>query len=320
VRPRGGPLLAVFWAGLSAALATAVPPAAPFLLAVGAARLSRSLFATPTLAQAFGAAAAAPIAALVLAIFISPGGSFVASIEAAVFLSLPALALLVGARDGRRKDTLHLLVSAVTALGGLAILLGFAVALGKDPGALMARDAAASAPELIAYLRSAGWAETDLVAMAKTLAISRDLFANHLPGIVLALSVFFAAVVVYPLGFVADLAGRDLAEPSFSRFRTPLVAAALFVPLGLAVVFAKGAARHVAVDLLLPIACLFFLRGLAIIRALLDRARFGLFVRAIVYALVSLFPVILALGGLFDEFLDIRARLDRSDTSGADST
>jgi hypothetical protein len=58
---------------------------------------------------------------------------------------------------------------------------------------------------------------------------------------------------------------------------------------------------------------LFFLRGLAIIRALLDRGRTGLVGRALVYMLVFQmpFPLLLALSGLLDEFVDVRTRLEK---------
>ena len=122
-----------------------------------------------------------------------------------------------------------------------------------------------------------------------------------------------AALVVYGFARATGIAGAEWDDPSFSRFRTPLSAAALFVPAGLLAAVAGPDLRRPAVDLLLPLGVLFFLRGLAIIRALLDRGRAGLIGRALVYALVFQmpFPFLLALGGLFDEFVDVRARLDR---------
>jgi hypothetical protein len=122
-----------------------------------------------------------------------------------------------------------------------------------------------------------------------------------------------AALVVYGFAKASGIAGADWEDASFSRFRTPLGAAALFVPAGLLAGLAGGDLRRPAVDILVPLAVLFFLRGLAIIRALLDRGRAGLLGRALVYALVFQmpFPFLLALGGLFDEFVDVRARLDR---------
>jgi hypothetical protein len=52
---------------------------------------------------------------------------------------------------------------------------------------------------------------------------------------------------------------------------------------------------------------------MAIIRALLDRGRVGLLIRAPVYVLAVQMPipVLVAIGGLLDEFLDFRGRIPR---------
>jgi hypothetical protein len=71
---------------------------------------------------------------------------------------------------------------------------------------------------------------------------------------------------------------------------------------------------------LIPLGVLFFLRGLAIIRALLDRGRVGLLIRAPVYVLAVQMPipVLVAIGGLLDEFLDFRGRFPRREEDDGD--
>ena len=152
-----------------------------------------------------------------------------------------------------------------------------------------------------------------MAAVARLFELFRIGLRDQLPGLVLAAAMGHAALVVYGFARASGIAGAEWSDPSFSRFRTPLAAAALFVPAGLLAAIGGPDLRRPAVDVLLPLTALFFLRGLAIIRALLDRGRAGLIGRALVYALVFQmpFPFLLALGGLFDEFVDVRARLDR---------
>lgn len=253
--------------------------------------------------------------AFLLGLFFPPGGGWIAAILATAFVSLPALGLLVGARDGRSRHRVQLLITALTGIGGLAILLGFALATDKDPGAYLASQWVRLIPEQIAAYKKSGWSESSLAGIGKLYELFRFLLAEHLPGLVLSLSVLYAAVVVYPVASLMGLVSGQMTDLSFSQFTTPTEAAVLFVPAGLAAAIGPPGWSRPAVDLLLPLSVLYFLRGLAIIRVLLDRGRAGLIGRTLVYTLLFQmpFPLILALGGLFDEFLNFRARLARAD-------
>ncbi len=305
-------LLAPFWAGLGAALSAAVPVAGLLLVPLGAARLGRSAL-DARLPDAFAMAAFSVPVALVLGAFVAPGGILAAPLLAAAFIALPALALLAGARGGRRRDALFLLVFAATGIGALAIVLAFAVSTGRDPGAWLAARFQDRIPEMIGYYRSAGWEESSIDAAARVFRVASGLLGAQLPGLALAASMLFAALLVYPLGRLWGADRTDLTEVSFGRFSTPLVAAALFVPAGVLAALGPEALRRPALDVLIPLGVLFFLRGLAIIRALLDRGRVNLFLRAFIYVVVFQMPLplVLALGGLFDEFVDLRGRVER---------
>jgi len=305
-------LLPPFWAGLGAALTIAVPPAGLALVPIGAARLARSALEAPTAFEAFAMAALSPAAALVFGAFLGPGSALPAAILAAALLSLPALALLASARDGRRRDAVLLVVASASGIGLLAILLGVAMG-GRDPGPWLAARFDEKVPEILAFYRSSGWEESAVGAAARVFRLIASAFAEQLPGLALAAAVLFAASVVYSLGRLWGTEFRALAEPSFARFRTPLFAAVAFIPAGLVAALAEPPARRAAVDVMLPLVALFFLRGLAIIRALLDRGRAGLFLRALVWVVVFQMPLplVLALGGILDEFLDVRGRVDR---------
>ena len=114
--------LAPLWAALGGALTAAVPPAGLLLLPFGAARLGRSLLdARPF--DAFAMAALSVPLAFVLGALLSPAGMLGAPLLTTAFIGLPAAALYAGARDGRRRDALALLVFAATGIGALTILL-----------------------------------------------------------------------------------------------------------------------------------------------------------------------------------------------------
>jgi hypothetical protein len=299
-------------------LTAAAPPFGLVLAPHAAARLGRAALESQRLATGFILPALAVPIALLFGALLVPEGAVVAGVLAITLVALPAVALFAAARDGRRRDDVLLVVFALTGIGGLAALLGVSVATGRDPGAILASRWAALVPEMLANYRSSGWSETSLATVARLFEFGRVLVEEQLAGLVLAAAVLHSALVVYGFARGAGLAEADWSEASFSRFRTPLAAAAAFVPAGLLAAVGGAGLRRPAVDLLLPLGVLFFLRGLAIIRALLDRGRAGLVGRALVYVLVFQmpFPLLLALSGLFDEFVDVRTRLEKRGSGG----
>ncbi|HMA30096.1 MAG TPA: DUF2232 domain-containing protein [Thermoanaerobaculia bacterium] len=299
-------------------MTAAAPPFGFVLTPHAAARLGRAALESQRLATGFVLPALTVPVALLLGALLVPEGALVAAVLAIAVVVLPAVALFAAARDGRRRDEVLLVVFALTGIGGLAALLGVSVATGRDPGAVLAGRWAALVPEMLASYRSSGWSETSVATVARLFEFGRVLVEEQLAGLVLAAAVLHAALVVYGFARGAGLAEADWSEASFSRFRTPLAAAAAFVPAGLLAAVGGAQLRRPAVDLLLPLGVLFFLRGLAIIRALLDRGRAGLVGRALVYVLVFQmpFPLLLALSGLFDEFVDVRMRLEKRGPPG----
>ena len=272
-------------------------------------------------------AAAFPLAAAVLPFATAFGllgggtGAILAATCALAFVALPALGLVAGATPGRRREELAWLSAALAGIGGLGVLLALTLAEGADPGALLALRLDALRPELIEFYRSAGWAEETLAATGAAFDRMRELVAWQLPGLVLAGCVIHGALLVYAFGRRAGLDEASLHPGSFATFRTPLAVAAVFVPAGALAALGGGIAARAAVTVLIPLGALFFLRGMAIIRALLDRGRAGLLIRAPVYVLAVQMPipVLVAIGGLLDEFLDFRGRLSRKDESGGGS-
>lgn len=312
------PFLAPPLAGLSAALAAILPPVAPYLLPAAAARVARA-----------GREMKSPAAVIPLAVAVLPfatafgllGGStgaILAATCALAFVALPALGLVAGASPGRRREELVWLSAALSGVGILGALLAVTLVKGIDPGALLAVKLDVLRPELLDFYRQAGWTPETLSATGAAFDRMRDLVAWQLPGLVLAGCAIHAALLVYAFGRRAGLEEAPLLPGSFATFRTPLAAAAAFIPAGALAALADGFASRAAITVLIPLGTLFFLRGMAIIRALLDRGRVGLLIRAPVYVLAVQMPipVLVAIGGLLDEFLDFRERFSRKEESG----
>lgn len=302
-------------------MAVVLPPLAPWLLPSAAARVARAGLEARSPAAAFPLAAAVLPFAAAFGLLGGGTGAVLAATAALAFVALPALGLVVGATAGRRREELALLAAALAGIGALGALLAVAFSEGTDPGVLFARRLDALRPELLGFYRNAGWNEETLAATGAAFDRMRDLVARQLPGLVLSGCVIHGALLVYAFGRRASLAEAPLEPGSFATFRTPLAATVAFVPAGAVAALAGGLAARAALSLLLPLAVLFFLRGMAIIRALLDRGRVGLLIRAPVYVLAVQMPipVLVAIGGLLDEFLDFRARFPRREESDGES-
>jgi hypothetical protein len=195
----------------------------------------------------------------------------------------------------------------MAAVGLLSIHAAVSLSAGSDAGLVLSRKMGRLLPDLFRFYREQGMSESTLASLGQVYGAAQRLLESHLAGLLMAAAVLFGALVVYPFGKALSRQAPAGTAP-FASFRTPPAAAVAFVPLGALAALAPGEAGLLATDLLLPLAALFFLRGLAIIRSLLVRGAIGLFGRALVYFLVLQMPVpvLVAIGGLFDEFFDFR--------------
>jgi len=287
------------------------PVAGPVLMPLAAARLAR----TGAALRGSGAGAVLLCAlsvpfALLFGMLGGATGSVLAPALVLVSAALPALALLASARDGRRLDLVSIVVGAVAGAAGLAGLLGIGLATGQGAGEVLAGRLDSTLPELLVFYRTSGLNDASVAALQGLFEATTWVVRHQLPGLVLLSSFLYGALVTYPVGRMAGVPGWGVSAASFTEYRTPLAAVIVFVAAGLLAGVGPEAVREAAVDLLLPVCALFFLRGLAIIRAFLDRGGIGLIGRALVWALVLQMPVpvFVALGGLFDEFIGFRER------------
>ncbi len=226
---------------------------------------------------------------------------------AVALISPPTFGEWAAARSGLERGDACLVTGAMASVGLLSIHAAVSLSAGSDAGAVLSRKMGLLLPDLFKFYREQGMSESTLTSMGQLYGVAQRVLESHLPGLLMAAAVLFGALVVYPFGGAIFRAAPGGTAP-FASFRTPPAAAIAFVPLGAVAALGPGESGLLATDLLLPLAALFFLRGLAIIRSLLARGAIGLLGRALVYLLVLQMPVpvLVALGGLFDEFFDFR--------------
>jgi uncharacterized protein YybS (DUF2232 family) len=291
---------ALFAAGFSALLFAAqllLPPLsllsaiAPFPLIVQRLR--------GTVGTALGATLGA--AALVAIVFSSPGHALLYLL----MLALPGLVL--GEAMARGRGLRRATGWAVLVIGmQICLLLLFAheqVARIFVSGFDLIKSA-----EFVDGMRSAGVPPEKVDVWVEQVTQARDVMAILYPSVALIMGAMMVLANAWLLR--TYLARRDpgwLEGGEFEGLRWPLAMAVMFVSTGAAVT--SPALRPAAYNVLLVLAFLFALQGLAVVVYYVHRLAAPPFLRLVVLALVILNPwasQILALTGLFDIFIDFR--------------
>ena len=162
--------------------------------------------------------------------------------------------------------------------------------------------------EFVDGMRSAGVPPEKVDVWVEQVTQARDVMAVLYPSVVLIMGAIMVLANAWLLR--TYLARRDpgwLEGGEFEGLRWPLAMAVLFVSTGAAVT--SPALRPAAYNVLLVLAFLFALQGLAVVVYYVHRLAAPPFLRLVVLALVILNPwasQILALTGLFDIFIDFR--------------
>jgi hypothetical protein len=227
--------------------------------------------------------------------------------SALAFVSLAAIpGFLLGESLARGRSLLR---GSVWASGAMALQIGVVLLVGGSHVSTRMHDLikVLRSPEILEQARSSGLSGERLDAVREQIGQLADAFALFYPGLLIILGVMLvlantALVRVY-------LARRDPSWLSIGEFER------LRWPLGLTVVFvaavsclAISAARILGANLLLILAFLFALQGLAI-TAFYVRRLASLWLRLALILLVVASPwsvPLLALLGLFDNWLDVR--------------
>jgi uncharacterized protein YybS (DUF2232 family) len=166
----------------------------------------------------------------------------------------------------------------------------------------------AQAPEVLDVLRQRGWPAERISEWTDQAKMTRDVLAVVYPAAYFIMGGFIVLANAALLRLY--LSRRDpgwLDGSEFEGLRLPLATAVVFVLAGAAVTFPP--LRPAAYNVLLVLAFFFTLQGLAIVSFYARRLAAPPFLRAALVLLVLVnpwAPRILALLGLFDQWLDLR--------------
>jgi hypothetical protein len=290
---------ALFAAGFSALLYTAplmLPLLFPLIAIAAFPLIVQRLRGTS--ATALGATLAA---AALIAIVVSPNHA----LWYALMFALPGLVLgeaMARGRGLRRATGWAVLVMGVQCCLVLLFAHDWVARLALSGFDLM------KSPQWVDGLRGAGVPPETIDAWVEQTAQTRSVMEVLYPSVFVILG---AAMVLANAWLLRTyLARRDpgwLEGGEFEGLRWPLVMAVAFVAAGAAVT--SPVLRPAAYNVLLVLAFLFALQGLAVVVYYVHRLAAPPFLRLVVLALVILNPwasQILALAGLFDIFIDFR--------------
>jgi uncharacterized protein YybS (DUF2232 family) len=228
--------------------------------------------------------------------------------QALLYVALVAVPGLLIAESMARGRGLRR--GAALAFAALALMLSAGLFFASDRFEEMALRPfdQARAPEFLEQLKKSGWSSDHITEWVDQAALTRSVLA-----------VVYPAAFVISAGFIVlanaallrlYLARRDpgwLDGTELEGLRLPLVTAVLFVIAGGSVAFPL--VRPAAYNVLLVLAFLFALQGLAVVSFYARRLAAPPFLRVAVVVLVLAnpwAPQILGLMGLFDIWLDLR--------------
>lgn len=306
--PRLGSLLG---AGLGSALLFSAGLVVPFLLPLGMAA-PFPLALQRLRAGLSGVLLSGALAAALLAAVFTPGQA----VAYILFIGLPGL--LIGEAMARGRGLLRGCAWAFLVLSAeisLALLMnGGRMAENSLQGIEYYRS-----PKFLGDLKASGWPPEQVTDWTDKVTTMRDALAVVFPASYIILGALMVLLNAALLRLY--LLRRDpgwLEDGEFERVRFPLVLAGSFVLSGAAVLVEP--LRAVAYNALLIQAFFFGLQGLAVVAFYARRLAGPPFLRAVVVVLVLANPwavQILALLGLFDNWIDFRKWAEPPETRGA---
>jgi hypothetical protein len=301
----------VLGAGLGSALLFSAFLLVPFLFLLGIAS------PLPLIVQRLrgglsGALLAGTLAAALLAAVFAPDHGMVYFL----FFGLPGL--LIGEAMARGRGLLRGCAWAFLALSTAMSLALLVNSGGMADHSLQPLEEIRS-PQFLADLKASGWPPERVTDWTDQVATFRDAMAIVFPAAYIIMGGF--GVLLNAALLRLYLLRRDpgwLEDGEFERVRFPLVLAGSFVLSGAAVLVEP--LRAAAYNALLVQAFFFGLQGLAVVTFYARRLAGPPFLRAVVVVLVLANPWavhILALLGLFDNWIDFRKWAEPPETRGA---
>ncbi len=247
-----------------------------------------------------------PVVVILVAV-VSAGGGVAALVVLSAYLTvavLPTVSVIAWCRSGWPEGRW----AAVTVMTFALVLVTAAVVATLPQGpvdvvAQWSRTAAEDAGELYT---SMGLSRGEV---QRAMDQAQWFVAWTLPSMV----VFYLVAVLFWVRPRLALLGLDVPAGSFEDYRSDEWLPLAFALTGLGAVVLDGTSRWVALNLLLPVLALYFVHGLAIIRAHLARwigrgwlVRWGVAILALQMPL----PAVVALLGLVDAFRPLRPQLN----------
>lgn len=196
--------------------------------------------------------------------------------------------------------------AAVTVLASAVVLVGLiTIAVAPEsPEAVIARQVREAEPMLKELLVTPGASEGKV-------AESLDEAEWMLSGFAPTLAIGYLVWVLFWIRPRLPLLGFPMKVEWFESYRSELWLPAAFIVTGLATALGSGTVRWIAQNLLVAVVILFFVHGLAIIRAHLARwfgRRWHLRWVAVMLSLLA--PALVAALGLADSFFELRPRAE----------
>jgi hypothetical protein len=196
--------------------------------------------------------------------------------------------------------------AAVTVLSTAMLVIGGVVvaSLPETPEAAIKRQLQEPMAQLAEAFEDSGMSDA---AISESFEQYEQMMSGYGPMII----VLYLVWVLFVIRPRLPLLGFEMQIGPFESYRSELWLPAGFIVTGLAMFFGSGTLRWVAQNLLAAVGILFFVHGLAIIRAHLARwfgRRWHL--RWVAGLLSLLAPAFVAMLGLADSFFDLRPRTE----------
>jgi uncharacterized protein YybS (DUF2232 family) len=244
----------------------------------------------------------------VLVLVLNPGAPVLQANLGLWMILLLGLILTVCHRQGWSAGSGIISAVAVLGLLGLVFFLGQAFFQGLSPAALWDQKAQELTSALGKLLSDAGMSFADLRLMGLPRVEAQNLLIHVLPALVLINTALVAWINILVVQSLGTLWGwEDLGEP-LSHWASPEWLVFLLVAAGFALLAPLSWVRQIGLNLLLMMGFIYFCQGMAVIAALLLRYQLPWGLRALVYILAFMNPLMLVVIvlGLTDLWLDFR--------------
>lgn len=223
---------------------------------------------------------------------------------AAVALVMPELLLRGG--GGARAIVITTAVNLL--LAGSAALLLITVT-GQNLHLLVSSEINGGIPQVISIYEKAGITGDELAQMKRSMSMAAALIVRVYPAIIAVMFVVMAGCNLALARRSAVRMGIELKIAEFGDFKSPDYVIWLLIAAGFAMLAGNPVITTPALNVLVVLAVLYFLQGLAVISTIIRRQSFAGVLRVVLYMMLLIQPYMAALVaalGIFDLWGDFR--------------